>query len=91
MLYKLVPHRPVRWRDAIAGAFVACLLFEGSKEGFAVYVSNVPGYNVLYGAFVALPFFLLWIYVSWVVVLLGAEITAALGSWPEERRQDGTT
>jgi membrane protein len=88
LLYKLLPHRGVRWRDAVAGAAVACVLFEGAKEGFAIYVANVPGYNLLYGAFVALPFFLLWIYVSWLVVLFGAELTAALGQWPEDRAQD---
>ena len=86
LLYKLLPHHPVRWLHAFVGALVASLLFEGAKQGFAVYVANVPGYNVLYGAFVAIPFFLLWIYLSWVIVLLGAEITAALGAWPEERR-----
>lgn len=81
LLYRLVPHRPVPWKHAAVGALVACVLFEGAKEVFAIYVANVPGYNVLYGAFVAMPFFLIWIYVSWVVVLLGAEITAALGAW----------
>ena len=79
LLYKLVPHRQVLWRHAIAGAVVASLLFEGAKQLFAIYVRNVPGYNVLYGAFVSVPFFLIWVYVSWLVVLLGAELTAALG------------
>ena len=70
---------------------MASVLFEGAKEGFAIYVANVPGYNVLYGAFVTLPFFLIWIYVSWLVVLFGAEFTAALGHWPEKAPQDGET
>ena len=92
LLYKLVPHRRVLWRHAFLGAVVASLLFEGAKEGFAIYVRNVPGYNVLYGAFVSLPFFLIWIYVSWLVVLFGAELTAALGNWkPRKRDQDGAT
>ena len=81
LLYKLVPHRRVHWRHAIVGAVTASVLFEGAKALFAIYVRNVPGYNVLYGAFVSLPFFLLWIYVSWLVVLFGAELTAALGNW----------
>jgi membrane protein len=81
LLYRLVPHGRVHWKHAAAGALFACALFEAAKEVFAIYVANVPGYNVLYGAFVALPFFLLWIYVSWVVVLLGAEVAAALGGW----------
>lgn len=81
LLYRLVPHGQVKRSHALVGALFACVLFEVAKEGFAIYVANVPGLNVLYGAFVAMPFFLVWIYVSWVVVLLGAELTAALGSW----------
>jgi membrane protein len=86
LIYKLLPHRKVQGLHAAAGAVLAGVLFEAAKEGFAFYVRNVPAYNVLYGAFVAIPFFLLWVYVSWVVVLLGAELTAALGQWPERRR-----
>jgi membrane protein len=85
LLYKLVPHSRVLWRHAIVGAVVASLLFEGAKELFAIYVANVPGYNVLYGAFVTIPFFLVWVYVSWLVVLFGAELTAALGQRPGAR------
>jgi membrane protein len=85
LTYKLLPYRKVRWSHAAGGAVVATLLFEGAKEGFALYVANVPAVNVLYGAFVAIPFFLLWVYVSWVVVLLGAELTAALEQWPGRR------
>lgn len=86
LLYRLVPLGRVRASHAAVGALVACGFFEVAKEVFAVYVANVPGYNVLYGAFVAVPFFLVWIYASWVAVLLGAEITAALGSWRGPRR-----
>jgi membrane protein len=85
LTYKLLPYRKVRWSHAAGGAAIASLLFEGAKQGFALYVANVPAVNVLYGAFVAIPFFLLWVYVSWVVVLLGAEITAGLEQWPGRR------
>jgi membrane protein len=91
MLYKLVPHRPVRALHAFVGAFVASVLFEGAKEGFAFYVANMRTYNVVYGTFVTLPFFLIWIYVSWLVVLFGAELTAALGHWPPRLPQEGDT
>ena len=84
LIYKILPYHKVRWTHAAAGAVVAGILFEAAKEGFAFYVANVPAYNVLYGAFVAIPFFLLWIYVSWVVILLGAEITAALAQWEDQ-------
>jgi membrane protein len=81
LVYRLVPHRPVAWGDALAGGFVAALLFELAKQGFAFYVAHAPTYNVVYGTFAALPLFLLWIYLSWLIVLFGAELAAALGEW----------
>lgn len=85
-LYTAVPNRRVPMRDALIGAFVAAVLFELAKAGFAVYVSSVPAYEVIYGAIAAVPLFLVWLYVSWVVVLLGAQFTQALGGFPEHRR-----
>ena len=82
LLYKLVPHTHVRSWHALLGALVASLLFEAAKDLFAFYVANMRTYNVVYGTFVTFPFFLIWIYVSWLVVLFGAEMTAALGHWP---------
>jgi membrane protein len=81
LIYRLVPHRTVPWPHALAGGFVAALLFEGAKEGFAFYVSHAPAYSVVYGAFAAVPFFLLWVYLSWLIVLFGAELAASLGEW----------
>jgi YihY family inner membrane protein len=68
----------VPWRHAFAGAFAAALAFEGAKHGFAVYVKNVPTYELVYGTLAALPVFLIWIYVCWLIVLTGAAITATL-------------
>ena len=81
LLYRVVPNRRVHWAHALAGAVLAAVVFELAKEMFAFYVANVPGQNVVYGTFAALPFFLLWIYVSWLVVLFGAELTASLDYW----------
>lgn len=81
LLYRIVPHRTVPSAHAAVGGAVAAVLFEAAKELFAVYVRYAPTYNVLYGAFAALPFFLLWIYLSWLVILFGAELTAALDYW----------
>src|SRR5688572_1258260 len=85
LLYKLVPHTYVRSWHALLGALVASLLFEWAKDLFAFYVANMRTYNVVYGTFVTVPFFLIWIYVSWLVVLFGAELTAALGHWPPKK------
>jgi Predicted membrane protein len=82
LLYFLIPHRRVSWRHAAIGGIVAAVLFEAAKELFGAYVRFGPTANVIYGAFAALPLFLLWVYLSWLVVLFGAELTAAL----EERK-----
>ncbi len=75
LLYVLVPHRSVPLRLGLAGAVVAAVLFELAKRGFTLYVAHVPTYTTIYGALGVIPLFLVWIYVSWVVVLLGAEIS----------------
>jgi membrane protein len=81
LLYRIVPHRHVPWRHALAGAAVAAVLFELAKELFAAYVRYAPAYHAIYGTFALVPIFLIWIYVSWLVVLFGAELTACLEFW----------
>jgi membrane protein len=78
LMYRIVPAAPVRWRHAFAGGFVAALAFETAKQGFALYVTHAPSYRVVYGALAAVPLFLIWIYVCWLIVLAGAAITATL-------------
>jgi len=78
LLYYVVPNRAVRPRHALVGGIVAALAFEIMKRGFAVYIAKFPTYTLVYGAFAVIPIFLLWIYFSWVVVILGA-LLAALG------------
>jgi membrane protein len=78
LLYILVPYRHVDVRHAAAGALLAGIAFEMAKRAFAVYVTNFPTYTLVYGAFATLPIFLLWMYVSWLVVLAGAVFTAML-------------
>ena len=81
LIYRLVPHRPVPWTHAFAGALTAAAMFEIAKEALAFYFARVPAYNVVYGTFAAVPIFLLWVYVSWLIVLFGAELAAALDEW----------
>lgn len=78
LLYFIVPNRQLRPRDAIIGGIAAGLLFELMKRGFAIYITKVPTYAMVYGAFASIPIFLLWIYLSWLVIVLGAIIAAAL-------------
>ena len=75
-LYRFAPNTYVSWTHASAGGLFAAIGFEIAKRALAWYVGLVPTYSVIYGAFATLPIFLLWIYLSWVVVLLGAVIAA---------------
>jgi membrane protein len=81
LLYVTVPKAAVRIRYACIGAVVATVLFECAKLLFGTFVASAGSYRTIYGAVAVLPVFLIWIYVSWVVTLLGAEVTAAMPHW----------
>jgi membrane protein len=75
-LYHYVPNTHVRWRYALAGGVFAALGFEVAKRALAWYVGSTSSFSTIYGAFATVPIFLLWLYLSWVIVLMGAVITA---------------
>lgn len=77
-LFVVVPNRSVHWRDAAIGGFATAIVLETMKAGFAYYISQFPSYTVIYGAFAAVPVFLLWIYLSWLAIMAGAVLTASL-------------
>ena len=86
LFYRLMPTRPVRWTDAATGAVIAAGLFEILKRGFGYYLGFLGSYQTLYGALATLPVFLIWMYLGWLVVLIGAEVTASLPEWRSGRR-----
>jgi membrane protein len=75
-LYHYVPHAPVAWRHAGAGGLFVAAGFEIAKRVLGWYLSHMTSYSNVYGAFATVPIFLLWIYLGWVIVLLGAVIAA---------------
>lgn len=75
-LYHYVPNTAVRWRHALAGGVFVALAFELAKQLLAWYLDSVPTYSAVYGTFAAVPILLLWVYLVWVIVLLGAVISA---------------
>ena len=81
LLYGIVPYRAVKLRDALIGGMVAGIAFELAKRGFAIYLARFPTYTLIYGAFATIPIFLVWLYLSWVVVLAGATLTAMLPAY----------
>ncbi len=78
LLYLVAPNRRVRIKHAFSGGLLAAIGFELAKAGFVWYVTNFPTYTKLYGALATFPIFLLWIYVTWIITLLGAIFTAAM-------------
>lgn len=78
LLYKLLPNTLVRWRPALAGAFVSAALWDASKWAFGLYVSRALPYLKLYGAIGLVPLFLFWLFLNWLIVLFGLEIAFTL-------------
>lgn len=79
ILYRIVPACDVKWSHAFIGAAIATALFLFGKFMFKLYLEYFPSYEVVYGAMAAIPLFLIWLYVSWGIVLFGATIAAVLG------------
>lgn len=78
LLYTVVPDRKVPIECGFAGAFIATILFELAKKGFVLYLTHFPTYQLIYGALASIPIFIVWIYLSWVIVLFGALISNVL-------------
>ncbi len=83
LVYTLVPNKKVRFWHAFWGAFIAMLGFYIMRKFFGAFISSSVAYTTLYGALAAIPLLLLWLYLNWTVVILGAAITAALGEYKE--------
>ncbi len=79
LIYTTVPNCKVKFRHAVVGGIVATALFEFAKWGFALYITTFPTYELLYGALAAIPIFLVWVYMSWLVILFGAQVSRQMG------------
>lgn len=80
-LYRTVPNRQVTVLDAIVGGVIAAFAFEAMKSIFGHFIANFSNYKLVYGTFASLPILLMWMYLSWVVVVFAAVITAVLPYW----------
>ncbi len=87
LIYAAVPNTRVPLRHAVVGGTFTAVLFEAAKQLFGLYVSYFPSYQLIYGAFAAVPLFLLWVYLSWMIVLFGAELVCGMSSSQQWRRR----
>ncbi len=85
LIYVVVPNCAVPIKKGILGGLVAALVFECGKRGFTLFVVHFGSYQLIYGAFAALPLFLLWLYFSWVIFLLGSVLTRVLSTQSEKQ------
>lgn len=81
ILFRIVPNRYVPSAHALIGGIVASVLFETMNRVFGHYISHFPTYKLVYGAFASVPIFLMWVYFSWLTILLGAVVAASLSHW----------
>ena len=84
VMFILVPNRNVRISHAAVGAFLSALLFALAKKAFVTYVENAS-FNVIYGALATIPIFLFWLYLVWIVILLGASLAASLTTFNDRK------
>lgn len=85
-LYFAVPNHPVRLLHALAGGFAAAFAFLAMQRMFGTIIALMPTYTLVYGTFAVMPIFLLWLYASWVIVLLGAILAATFPEFFERKR-----
>lgn len=87
LLYATVPNARVPVQHALLGGLFTAVLFEVAKALFGFYVQRFPGYQLIYGAFATVPLFLLWVYLSWLIVLFGAELVCNLSASHQWRKR----
>ncbi|MDR3477367.1 MAG: YihY family inner membrane protein [Gammaproteobacteria bacterium] len=80
LLYTVIPNMIVSWRVGLFGGFVAAILFQVAHYGFTFYFVRFDSYQVIYGAFAAIPIFLIWLYIFWFIILYGALVSQALAA-----------
>jgi membrane protein len=86
LIYLLVPNTRVHFRSALSGALMASILFELSKYAFALYFTHFPVYQAIYGVLAIIPLLFIWVFVSWVVILVGAQVAASLDEFLANQR-----
>jgi len=88
LMFFIIPNRKILFKHAMIAAVVTATLFELAKSGFGIFVEYLSTYQVIFGALATIPLFLIWIYLSWSIILFGAEICHGLFSFEEGRLEE---
>ncbi len=88
LMFLLVPNRRIPFTHALVGALVSAVLFGLAKKAFIAFVANAS-FNVIYGALATIPIFLFWLYLVWIVILLGASLAASLTTFDDRKVEWG--
>ncbi|RLB06969.1 MAG: hypothetical protein DRG50_04135, partial [Deltaproteobacteria bacterium] len=78
IIYRILPYTKVRTRPAIIGSVIATSLFQVARWGFGVYIAEFARFDKIYGMLGILPIFFIWVYICWLVILFGGEVTYTL-------------
>ncbi len=89
-IYRFLPYARVRWRDVWLGAVVAGVAWQKAKDIFAWYITNFASFNLVYGSLAVIIAVLTWAYITGIILLLGAEFTAAYAEQGSRRVDDAT-
>ncbi len=84
LLLRIVPNRFVPLKHAALGGMLTAILLEAVRALFGFYIGEMGSYQTIYGAFASIPIFLLWLYLLWMVLLVGASFTASLSYWQDQ-------
>ncbi|MCG6200202.1 virulence factor BrkB family protein [Psychromonas antarctica] len=87
-VYTLVPHQRVRFRYALIGGLIAAILFNFATDLFRLYITHFPSQQIIYGALAVIPILFIWTYFSWLIVLIGAEVTSTLEEFLHPKDDD---
>ncbi len=90
LMFFVIPNRKILFKHALISAFVTTILFEFAKTGFGIFVESFSTYQVIFGALATIPLFLIWVYLSWSIILFGAEICHGLFSFEVVQQEKKT-
>lgn len=88
LMFFVIPNRRILFKHAVAAAAITAILFELAKSGFGIFVEYFSTYQIIFGALATIPLFLIWVYLSWSIILFGAEICHGLFSFAMVKQEE---